>query len=97
VQRHAIRSGNRTELTAQEFALLNMFMQRVGTPLSRAMIAREVWGIHFQTDTNIVEVAVRRLRAKMDNLPERRLIHTVRGVGYILEDREQASGLANAD
>lgn len=97
VQRHAIRGSNRMELTAQEFALLSLFMKQVGTPLSRAMIAREVWGIHFQTDTNIVEVAVRRLRSKMDNLPKRRLIHTVRGVGYILEDREQGSGLANAD
>jgi two-component system copper resistance phosphate regulon response regulator CusR len=97
VQRHATRSGARIELTAQEFCLLSLFMKHVGTPLSRAMIAREVWGIHFQTDTNIVEVAVRRLRSKMDNLNERRLIHTLRGIGYILEDRKQASGSANAD
>ncbi len=97
VHRHAIRDNSRIELTGQEFALLNMLMQHYGTPLSRAMIAREVWGINFQTDTNIIEVAVRRLRSKMDNLNHRRLIHTVRGVGYILEDRQNASGLTTAN
>jgi two-component system copper resistance phosphate regulon response regulator CusR len=97
LQRCAIRGGSRIELTAQEFALLNLLMQRRGEPLSRAMIAREVWGINFQTDTNIVEVAVRRLRSKMDDPNERRLIHTVRGVGYILEDRGNDRGVANAD
>ncbi len=97
IQRHAIRGGTHIELTGQEFSLLSMLMQHYGTPLSRAMIAREVWGINFQTDTNIIEVAVRRLRSKMDGLNYRRLIHTVRGVGYILEDRENVSGLTTVD
>jgi len=85
IERCATRAGQRVDLTAREFALLNFFMRRSGRPLSRAMIASEVWGIDFDTETNVVEVSVRRLRAKVDDPFDVKLIRTVRGVGYVLE------------
>jgi two-component system, OmpR family, copper resistance phosphate regulon response regulator CusR len=87
VERCATRNGKRIRLTAKEFALLHLFMRRCGEPLSRAMIAREVWGIDFDTDTNVVEVAVRRLRVKVDDGFDAKLIHTLTGVGYVMEQR----------
>jgi len=87
VERCATRGGKRIRLTGKEFALLHLFMRRCGEPLSRAMIAREVWGIDFETDTNVVEVAVRRLRVKIDDGFEEKLIHTLTGVGYVMEQR----------
>jgi two-component system copper resistance phosphate regulon response regulator CusR len=87
MQRCATRAGERIRLTAKEFALLHLFMRRCGEALSRAMIAREVWGIDFDTDTNVVEVAVRRLRVKIDDGFQDKLIHTITGVGYVMGKR----------
>jgi len=87
VRHRAIRMGRRMELTAREFALLALLMQRTGEVLSRTQIASLVWDINFDSDTNVVEVAIRRLRAKVDDEFEDKLIHTVRGVGYVLEPR----------
>ena len=83
----AYRSGVRIDLTPKEFALLHLLMRRRGDVLSRTQIASLVWDINFDSDTNVVEVAVRRLRSKVDDPFERKLIHTIRGVGYVLEER----------
>jgi two-component system copper resistance phosphate regulon response regulator CusR len=89
VLRHrATRSGQRIDLSAKEFALLALFVRRAGEVLSRTQISSMVWDINFDSDTNVVEVAVRRLRAKIDEPFEVKLIHTVRGVGYVLEQRQ---------
>jgi len=87
VRHRATRAGQRIDLSAKEFALLTLFAQRAGEVLSRTQIASLVWDIHFDSDTNVVEVAVRRLRAKIDDPFPDKLIHTVRGVGYVLEPR----------
>jgi len=87
VRHHAVRAGQTIALTAREFALLNLFMRRVGEVLSRTEIASQVWDIHFDSDTNVVEVAIARLRVKIDDPFGEKLIHTVRGVGYVLEQR----------
>ena len=85
----AWRGGVRVTLTAKEMALLALFMRRRGEVLSRTLIAEQVWDMHFDSDTNVVDVAVRRLRAKIDEPFELKLIHTLRGVGYVLEaDRD---------
>jgi len=81
------RSGQRVELTAKEFALLSLLARRAGQPLSRTVIAEQVWDMNFDPGSNVVDVHVRRLRSKVDDPFERKLIHTVRGVGYVLEDR----------
>ena len=81
----AWRGGVRVTLTAKEMALLALFMRRRGEVLSRTLIAEQVWDMHFDSDTNVVDVAVRRLRAKIDEPFELKLIHTLRGVGYVLE------------
>jgi len=87
-RRHrALRSGTRIDLTAKEFTLLRLFMRRTGEVLTRAQIASLVWDMNFDSDTNAVEVAIGRLRAKVDGSFGRKLIHTVRGVGYVLEER----------
>ena len=83
----ALRGGTRIDLTAKEFALLHLFMRRTGEVLTRAQIASLVWDMNFDSDTNVVEVAVRRLRVKVDKPFKRKLIHTVHGVGYVLEER----------
>lgn len=88
IRHRAIRSGKRVDLTAKEFALLTLLLQRAGEVLSRTQIASLVWDINFDSDTNVVEVAIRRLRAKVDDDFAEKLIHTVRGVGYVLEHRE---------
>ncbi|MES2188506.1 MAG: heavy metal response regulator transcription factor [Pseudomonadota bacterium] len=87
IRHRATRAGQRIDLSAKEFALLTLLAQRVGQVLSRTQIASLVWDIHFESDTNVVEVAIRRLRIKIDDPFEVKLIHTVRGVGYVLEDR----------
>lgn len=87
VRHRATRGGQRIDLSAKEFALLSLLAQRAGQVLSRTQIASLVWDIHFDSDTNVVEVAVRRLRAKIDDPFGDKLIHTVRGVGYVLERR----------
>ncbi len=85
--RRVTRAGQSIKLTAKEFTLLELFLRRQGEVLSRTLIAENVWDINFDSDTNVVEVAIRRLRAKIDDPFESRLIHTVRGFGYIMETR----------
>jgi len=85
LRRRVSRAGRKLELTAKEFALLELFMRRQGEVLPRALIASQVWDMNFDSDTNVVEVAVRRLRAKVDDAFEPKLIRTVRGMGYVLE------------
>ncbi|WP_280569182.1 heavy metal response regulator transcription factor [Chromohalobacter sp. 296-RDG] len=87
LKRRVTRGETRLALTNKEFALLQLLLEREGEVLSRTLIASEVWGMNFDSDTNVVEVAVRRLRAKVDDPFTRRLIHTERGMGYVLEDR----------
>jgi len=90
LRRHRARRGQeRIDLTKQEFALLALLMQRQGEVLSRAYIASQVWDINFHSDTNIIDVAMRRLRAKIDDPYEHKLIHSLRGTGYVLEERER--------
>lgn len=90
VRHRATRGGQRIQLTAKEFALLSLLAERSGEVLSRTQIASLVWDIHFDSDSNVVEVAVRRLRAKVDDPFADKLIHTVRGVGYVLDHRPGA-------
>ncbi len=85
LRRRATRSGKRIDLTAKEFALLELFLRRQGEVLPRSLIASQVWDMNFDSDTNIIDVAVRRLRAKIDDDFEIKLIHTLRGMGYMLE------------
>lgn len=87
LKRRVIRGGDRIDLTAKEFALLYLLAKRHGEVLSRSLIASQVWDMNFDSDTNVVDVAVRRLRAKVDERYSRKLIHTVRGMGYVLEER----------
>ena len=81
------RAGARVDLTAKEYALLLLLIRRQGEVLSRTLIAEQVWDMNFDSDTNVVEVAVRRLRAKVDDPFDKKLIHTVRGFGYVMEER----------
>ncbi|MCL5272048.1 MAG: heavy metal response regulator transcription factor [Gammaproteobacteria bacterium] len=83
----AERGGKKLLLTAKEFMLLNLMLRRTGEVLSRTVIAEHVWDIHFDSNTNIIDVAIKRLREKVDSEYPRKLIHTVRGVGYVLEIR----------
>ena len=83
----ARRAGQRLDLTQKEFALLSLLARRQGEPVSRTVIAEQVWDMNFDSDTNVVDVAVRRLRRKIDDPFSKKLIHTVRGVGYVLEER----------
>ena len=85
VKRRVIRNGQRIDLTAKEFVLLELLLRRRGEVLSRSFIASQVWDMNFDSDTNVIEVAVRRLRAKVDDPFEPKLIRTVRGMGYVLE------------
>jgi len=88
IRRRVKRAGVRIELTPREFSLLQLLARRRGEVMSRTQIASYVWDMNFDSDTNVVEVAVRRLRAKIDDAFPDKLIHTVRGVGYML-DTEQ--------
>lgn len=87
VRRKATRGDQRLDLTAKEFSLLMLLLQRKGEILARTTLAEQVWDMNFDSDTNVVEVAVRRLRAKIDDPFTTKLLHTVRGMGYVLEDR----------
>lgn len=82
------RAGQRVELTSKEYALLEYLMANVGRVLSRTMIIEHVWDQSFDGATNIVDVYVRHLRSKVDDRGERKLIRTVRGVGYVISDEE---------
>lgn len=84
----AYRGDTKISLTSKEFALLHLLMRHSGEVLSRTQIISLVWDMNFDCDTNVVEVSIRRLRAKIDDPFERKLIHTLRGVGYTLEERE---------
>jgi len=90
LRRRVIRGGRRIDLTAKEFALLELLLRRHDEVLPRSLIASQVWDMNFDSDTNVIEVAVRRLRAKIDDGFEPKLIHTVRGMGYVLETPEAA-------
>ncbi|MBI5920693.1 MAG: heavy metal response regulator transcription factor [Betaproteobacteria bacterium] len=90
LRRRVSRAGRRIDLTAKEFGLLELLMRRQGEVLPRSLIASQVWDMNFDSDTNVIEVAVRRLRAKMDEDFEPKLIRTVRGMGYVLEAPEPA-------
>lgn len=83
----AYRNGMKLNLTAKEFMLLLLFAQHQGEVLSRSFIAEQVWDINFDTETNAIDVAIKRLRNKVEIIPSSRLIHTVRGIGYVLEER----------
>lgn len=84
-RRRATRSGQRINLTGKEFALLELLVRHQGEVLPRSLIASQVWDMNFDSDTNVIDVAIRRLRAKMDDDFEPKLIHTVRGMGYKLD------------
>ncbi|RYF84179.1 MAG: response regulator [Comamonadaceae bacterium] len=86
--RRAQRGGRRLDLTAKEFALLSLLLRRQGQILPRAVLADQVWGMNFDSETNVVEVAIRRLRGKLDDPFAVKLLHTVRGMGYVLELRD---------
>jgi two-component system, OmpR family, copper resistance phosphate regulon response regulator CusR len=88
LRRRISRSGKRIDLTAKEFGLLELLMRRQGEILPRSLIASQVWGMNFDSDSNVVEVAMRRLRAKIDDAYDTKLIQTVRGMGYVLEAPE---------
>jgi two-component system copper resistance phosphate regulon response regulator CusR len=87
----ANRAGKRLDLSPKEFAILWLLASHHGEVLSRTLISEHVWDINFDSDANVVDVAIRRLRKKVDEPFSTSLIHTVRGVGYVLEDRSDAS------
>ena len=87
IRHKSTRRGKRLDLTPKEFALLSLLTRRSGEVLSRTLIAEQVWEMAFVGDTNVVDVHVRRLRSKVDDPFDQKLIHTVRGVGYVLEER----------
>ena len=84
-KRTVYRGDTNIKLTAKEFALLQFFLERQGEVLPRTVIASQVWDINFDSDTNVIDVAIRRLRIKIDDGFDTKLIHTVRGMGYRLE------------
>lgn len=86
LRRRVTRAGQRIDLTAKEFALLELLLRRQGEVLPRSLIASQVWDMNFDSDTNVIEVAMRRLRAKLDDPFESKLIRTVRGMGYVIEN-----------
>jgi two-component system copper resistance phosphate regulon response regulator CusR len=86
LRRKVTREGTEIALTNKEFRLLHLLMQRQGEALSRSLIASEVWNMNFDSDTNVVDVAIKRLRAKVDRPFATPLIHTVRSIGYAFGD-----------
>ena len=88
MRRRVTRAGKKIDLTSKEFSLLELLLRRQGEDLPRSLIASQVWDMNFDSDTNVIEVAIRRLRAKVDDSFELKLIHTVRGMGYVLEAAE---------
>lgn len=89
LRRRVSRDGQRIDLTAKEFSLLELLMRRQGEVLPRSLIASQVWDMNFDSDTNVIEVAMRRLRVKIDEGRPVKLIQTVRGMGYVLEAPEE--------
>lgn len=86
IRRRVTRAGRRIDLTPKEFGLLELLIRRQGEVLPRSLIASLVWDMNFDSDTNVIEVAMRRLRAKVDEGFDARLIQTVRGMGYVLDN-----------
>ena len=86
VRHRSTRAGKLLDLTPKEFLLLSLLMRRTGDVLSRTIIAEQVWDINYECDSNVVDVHLRRLRMKVDDPHEKKLIHTVRGIGYVLEE-----------
>lgn len=84
------REGKRIELTQKEFLLLSLLMRRSGEVLSRTVLAEQVWDMNFDPETNVIDVAIRRLRNKIDDGYDVKLLHTIRGAGYVLEVRDDA-------
>ena len=90
ISRRAIRDGARLDLTAKEFQLLSVLARRHGEILSKTLITELVWDVNFESNTNVVETAIKRLRAKVDGPFATKLLHTIRGMGYVLEVRDDA-------
>jgi len=90
VSRRATRAGSRLELTAKEFQLLSLLARRKGEILSKTVIAEMVWDMNFDSNTNVIEAVIKRLRNKLDGPSDIKLLHTVRGMGYLLEARDEA-------
>ncbi len=86
VKHLAFRSGQQIKLTNKEYSLLEYFMRNIGRPLSRAQIAQHVWDLHFDPESNVVDVYVKQLRKKIDNEYQKKLIKTIIGMGYVLND-----------
>ena len=94
IARKAWRGAERIDLSAKEFALLAVLARRQGEILSKTAIAELVWDMNFDSNTNVVEVAIKRLRAKVDNAFTPKLLHTIRGMGYVMEARDESGGAA---
>ena len=90
LRRRVSRDGKKLHLSAKEFALLELLLRRRGEVLTRSLIASQVWDMNFDSDTNVIDVAVRRLRNKIDDGFTPKLIHTVRGMGYVLDEQENS-------
>jgi two-component system copper resistance phosphate regulon response regulator CusR len=86
VKRKVQRSGRELDLTAKEFSLLEYFMRNPNKPLSRTSIAEHVWDVHFDSDSNVIDVYINMLRKKLSTKEEKRLIQTIVGVGYVLRE-----------
>lgn len=91
------RGGHAVDLTAKEFSLLSLLLSKKGQILSRTLIAEQVWGLNFDPGTNVVDVHIRRLRAKIDDAFEKKLIWTARGSGYVLEEREEPTRVPSSE
>ncbi len=89
ISRRATRDGARLDLTAKEFQLLSVLARRRGEILSKTLITELVWDVNFESNANVVETAIKRLRAKLDGPHSAKLLHTIRGMGYVLEVREE--------
>jgi len=89
--RRVERAGREIELTAKEFQLLEFLMRRAGQVVTRTMMLRAIWNLHFDPQTNLIDVHMSRLRAAVDRGFDRPLLHTVRGAGYVIGDREGAA------
>ena len=90
MRRRVVRGGRRIQLTAKEFALLELLIRHQEEVLPRSMIASQVWDMNFDSNTNVIDVAIRRLRSKIDDPFDLKLIHTVRGMGYMLDATGEA-------
>ncbi|MBV1788078.1 heavy metal response regulator transcription factor [Marinobacterium sp. D7] len=89
IRRRVVRNGQRINLTAKEYTLLEFMLRRRGEVLSRSLIASQVWDMNFDSDTYIIEVAIRRLRSKIDAPFPTKLIHTLRGMGYVMDESDR--------